>query len=96
MIVLLLYILLILNMIDATLTGMIVTEYGFAAELNPIMRFMLEQYGIAGMYVFKLITISCLAVAIWIQNNEASARRILITLNLCFLAVITYTAHLFD
>jgi hypothetical protein len=92
----LLYLLFILNMIDATLTTMIVTEYGFAAELNPIMRFFLEQFGIAGMYVFKGATIAFLALALWIQNNEASAMRILITLNIGFLAVIAYTSHLFD
>lgn len=94
--VILFYILVVLNMIDATLTSMIVSNYGYAAELNPVMRTTLETFGIAGMYIFKLIVLSILGAALWLQNNPRSANRILITLNLCFLGVIAYTGHWFD
>ena len=96
MIPVLLYILFILNMIDATLTSMIISDYGTQAELNPIMRFVLEQFGLAGMYLMKAFMIAFLGLGLWIQNNESSAKRILIALNICFVIVIAYTSHLFD
>jgi hypothetical protein len=89
------YILVVLNMIDATLTAMIVTNSGYAAELNPVMRTVLESFGIVGMYGFKLITLLILGIALWLQNNPRSANRILIALNVGFLFVIGWTSHWF-
>jgi len=91
----LLFLLFLLNMIDATLTSLIVLEYGIEAELNPIMRFVMEQFGIAGMFLSKTFMVAFLGVGLWLRNNEESAMRILIALNLCFVLVIAYTSHLF-
>lgn len=45
--------LLVLSLIDATFTGINIQHYGLDVEWNPIMRFLIEHYGIWIMFAMK-------------------------------------------
>ena len=47
-----------LVMIDATATAVFVNNMGLAMEANPIMRYVLAETGIMGMFVAKGIGLS--------------------------------------
>lgn len=45
--------LLVLSLVDATLTAINIHNYGMGVEWNPIMRHLIDQYGVWIMFVIK-------------------------------------------
>ncbi|UCF70835.1 MAG: hypothetical protein JSW49_00740 [candidate division WOR-3 bacterium] len=45
--------LLVLSLADATLTAININTYGMEVEWNPLMRYLIEMYGVWVMFAFK-------------------------------------------
>ena len=49
--------LIVLNIFDCLTTTIVLNSYGTQAELNPTMRYIIEQVGLSGMWWAKAIII---------------------------------------
>jgi hypothetical protein len=67
-------ILAILNVMDAFFTAGSVNAYGMEVELNPLMKFLIDEYGIWCLYAFKIIFIGFLWLMI-AKTPEAKMSR---------------------
>jgi hypothetical protein len=50
------------NLIDAVTTSILVMQYGSGVEVNPVMRDLIEVYGVGALYGFKYFLISLLGI----------------------------------
>jgi hypothetical protein len=44
-----------MSFLDFLLTGFLVKKYGHDAEANPIIKYIIRNYGLVGMWIFWLI-----------------------------------------
>lgn len=65
----------ILNILDAVFTAKGISEFGIEIEVNPIMRNLIQEYGIWCLYAFKAFFVGLLLVMLW-KTPEEKLRRI--------------------
>jgi hypothetical protein len=51
----------ILHVADAVVTGAFVNKHGLDMEANPLMHYIIANYGFGGMFMFKFVTL-----ALWV------------------------------
>lgn len=69
--------LLILNGLDAFFTGESIKAYGTDIEMNPVMKHMIETYGIWCLYAFKGFFLSLLLFML-VKTSELKLQRIVV------------------
>lgn len=66
--------LLVLSLLDATLTAINIRHWGMDVEWNPIMRFLIEEYGVWVMFAFKGFFGAVLIFLLW-KTEEQKLRK---------------------
>lgn len=86
-------ILILLNLADATVTSMLVFEYGASVEVNPILRDLIQSYGVGALFGFKYFLISLLGILLLALKTE---RHIMVAtyslwfVNFCYGSIVIY------
>lgn len=85
------YLLWLVNLLDYFTTKIILTEV-IAEEANPIMNWVLTNYGINGILVFKLVFLIAMTILVWkfITDLFTNREEFLIVFGLLFLNVVYY------
>lgn len=73
----------ILHMADAIVTGAFVNKHGLEMEANPLMYYIIANYGFGGMFIFKFATL-----ALWIMVAQKAHWGIHAALNVIMLIVV--------
>jgi hypothetical protein len=73
----------ILNVLDAYTTWAVIQQYGIKAELNPIIYYVMQTYGVNALFAWKTFW-----VGIVLLCYQLITRRVLIILNIVFLVVV--------
>jgi len=60
---------LVLSAVDWVITTLAVQVDGSLAEFNPLMRWVIESWGMEGVAVVKAITFALLFVVVWIARR---------------------------
>ncbi len=68
-------ILVALNVLDAASTAILVHQFGPDVEANPIVRYYIELFGIAGIYMIKFSVLAFIGFAIYVVNHHSAADR---------------------
>jgi hypothetical protein len=68
---------------DACVTGVFVKKHGLEMEANPIMRWVLEQWGFGGMMMVKFVVLS-----FWIALHQRAHWGIHVALNVLMATVV--------
>lgn len=55
-------VLILLNLADAITTSMLVAQFGPSVEVNPVLRDLIQFYGVGALFGFKYFLISLLGV----------------------------------
>lgn len=63
------------NLIDAVMTALIVETYGSDMEGNPLMRELIEVYGVIALYGFKYFLISMAGLACLVAKETGNTIR---------------------
>ena len=63
-------ILILLNLADASMTSILIMEYGVGVEVNPILRDLVQTYGVGALFGFKYFLISLLGVLLLALKTE--------------------------
>ena len=85
------------NLVDAVTTTILVGQYGPGVEINPILRDLLEVYGVGALFGFKYFLISLLGILLLALKT---ARHIMVAqyslwfVNLMYGGLITYNTIL--
>ena len=66
--------LLVLSLADATLTAINIKTYGMEVEWNPLMRYLIETYGVWIMFAFKTFA-GTLLVILLLKTEEQKLRK---------------------
>ncbi len=68
-------VLLMLNVLDAYSTMILVWQFGTEVEANPIMKYAMDLYGVAGMYGLKFVVVGFLALVVFfVVRNHMGER----------------------
>jgi hypothetical protein len=91
----LMYLLWLVNIFDYFTTKIILHEV-VAEEINPIMNWMLINYGINGILIFKLVFLIGFTILVWKMITDILTNReeALIIFGLIFLNIIYYTSFM--
>jgi len=85
------------NLVDAITTSILVFQYGAGVEVNPILRDLIEVYGVGALYGFKYFLISLLGILLLTLKT---ARHIMVAqyslwfVNMIYGSVVTYNTIL--
>ena len=85
------------NLVDAVTTSMLVQQYGAGVEVNPILRDLLEVYGVGALFGFKYFLISLLGILLLALKTERHimvAKYSLWFVNLIYGSIIVYNTIL--
>ena len=69
-------VLLVLNILDAASTAVLVSAYGTDVEANPLVRYTMDLYGIAGMFMLKFAVLSILAFVMTVIQYKYMEHRV--------------------
>lgn len=86
-------ILILLNLVDAIATSMLVLQYGAGVEANPILRDLIQSYGVSALYGFKYFLISSMGVlllALKTTRHKMIASASLLFVNIIYGGVVIY------
>jgi len=89
--------LILLNLADATTTSMLVFQFGPNVEVNPILRDLIQAYGVGALFGFKYFLISLLGVLLLALKTD---RHIIVAayslwfVNILYGIVVTYGTFL--
>jgi len=86
-------ILILLNLADATTTSILILEYDVNVEVNPILRDLVQSYGVGALFGFKYFLISLLGILLLALKTD---RHIMVAtyamwfVNIVYLCIATY------
>jgi len=86
-------ILILLNLADATTTSILILEYDANVEVNPILRDLVQSYGVGALFGFKYFLISLLGILLLALKTD---RHIMVAtyamwfVNIVYLCIATY------
>lgn len=72
-----------LHVADAIVTSVFVNKHGLEMEANPLMHYIIENYGFGGMFMFKFVTL-----ALWISVAQKAHWGIHAALNVIMAIVV--------
>ncbi len=90
-------ILILLNLVDAVTTTILVNQYGPDVEVNPILRELIQLYGVTALFRFKYFLISLLGIMLLALKQLQYiivARNSLFIINIIYFCVIVYNTVL--
>jgi len=90
-------ILILLNLADATMTSILIFEYGISVEVNPILRDLVHSYGVGALYGFKYFLISLMGVlllALKTDRHIMVAKYTLWFANILYGSVVIYSTFI--
>ena len=85
------------NLADAMTTSILVNQYGAGIEINPILRDLIEVYGVGALFGFKYFLISLLGILLLALKT---ARHIMVAqyslwfVNFIYGSIVTYNTIL--
>ena len=86
-------ILILLNLVDATVTSMLIFEYDVNVEINLILRDLVLIYGVGALFGFKYFLISLLGILLLALKTDRHIMVATYTLwfvNAIYFCVVTY------
>lgn len=86
--------LILLNLADATMTSILIFEYGINVEVNPILRELVQAYGIGALFGFKYFIISILGLLLLALKTDR--RKIVASYALWFVNTIYVCIVIYD
>lgn len=90
-------ILILFNFADAIMASILVLQYDASIEVNPILRDLIQLYGVGALYGFKYFLISSLGVlllALKTNRHIMVASGSLIFVNIIYGGVVIYSTIL--
>lgn len=64
-------------------------------EANPLMKVLIDNCGIIGLLVFKLLFVNMLILILWVNEHNKIARLGIYVISFCYFLLVLWQAQIF-